>query len=111
MQYFSTPPINFKTGYYDKDEWFNSIIETCHDMEANDVLHVYNFGENKDLILDIYKDEGYDPNLSKINWDMVTIATVQYGKVVDDTDDTYVTDGSLWKELERIWNYEEFMTF
>ena len=101
MVYFSTPSTNFENGYYDKNEWLNSIIDLCHDMEANDVLHVYNFGDNKDLILDIYKDENYKGGEE---WNMVVISTWQRGIPVDNTEDVYVTDGSLFKELERIWN-------
>ena len=41
---------------------------------------------------------------------MVVISTWQKGIPVDDTEDIYVTDGSLYKELERIWNYKEFAT-
>ena len=110
MQYFSTPPTNFNTGYYDKDEWFYNIIECCHEMDANEKLIVYDFGENKDLILEVYKDEDFNTEVSETAWDMVTITTIQDGNAVDDTENIYVTDGSLYKELERIWGYQEFAT-
>ena len=110
MEYYSVPPTDFNTGYYDKKTWFNNIIEYCHDMEANDKLVVYEFGENKDLVLEIYKDEDYNAEKSETAWDIVRITTWQNGEAVDDTEDTYVTDGSLYKELERIWNYRDFTT-
>ena len=43
-------------------------------------------------------------------YNLVTISTATNGKWVDDTYDTHVTDGSLYKELQRINEYENFST-
>lgn len=88
----------------------DTIISYCHDMEANDKLEVYEFGRNNDLVLHIYKDEDYDASKDEDLFDIVRISTAQGGKWVDDTEDVYVTDGSLYKELQRINVYEKFAT-
>ena len=41
---------------------------------------------------------------------IVTIHTAQDGKWIDDTEDVYVTDGSLCRELERINSYTDMGT-
>lgn len=86
------------------------IIDYCHDLLADEKLVVYDFGKNGDLVLHIYKDEYYNPEVDEEYSDIVTIVTMQNGETVDDTEDTYVTDGSLYRELERIQNYEDFGT-
>ena len=94
----------------DKERVFADLIESCDDLNDCDNLIVYNFGVNGDLMLDILKDSEYDPESGEYN--IVTITTSQKKDMViqyvDDTEDTYVTDGSLEKELERIWNYQNF---
>ena len=40
----------------------------------------------------------------------MTISTARDGKFVDDTDDVYVSDGSLDRELKRINEYRDFAT-
>ena len=69
--------------------------------------NVFNSLNNK---IEDYKDEDFDPDADKNCWNLVRIHTAQNGKWVDDTEDTYVTDGSLYRELERIWNYRDFAT-
>lgn len=71
---------------------------------------VYEFGENCDLVLHIYKDEDYNPDKDRDYCNIVTISTARDGKFVDDTDDVYVTDGSLVRELKRINEYRDFAT-
>ena len=110
MKYDSYSPTDLNAGYYNKDYWFNSIVNVCHTMMANDELVVHAFGSNQDLTLHLYKDEDYNAAVDAEYSDMVFIVTTQNGQAVDDTEDTYVTDGSLYKELERIWNYEAFKT-
>lgn len=89
---------------------FDTIIDYCNDLQANEKLEVFEFGENYDLVLHIYKDEDFDMANDADNHNIVRISTAQNGKWVDDTEDTYVTDGALLKELERIWNYRDFAT-
>ncbi len=62
------------------------------------------------MVLHIYKDEEFDREKDADYSNMVTISTAQNGKWVDDIENTYVTDGSLYRELERIWNYRDFAT-
>ena len=84
----------------------DEIIDTCDDMEADDTLIVRAYGKNADLILDICKDENYEGGDA---YNMVDIATYTYdGKVVDDSFGVYVTDGNLYRELERIAEYRDF---
>lgn len=88
----------------------DTIISYCCDMEANDKLEVYEFGKNNDLVLHIYKDEDYDASKDENLFNIVRISTAQGGKLVDDTEDVSVTDGSLYKELQRINEYRDFST-
>ena len=110
-QWTSTPKIDYNgmVGVINRDDWFNDIIDICSNMEANDVCYVYDFGINGDLKLNIYKDEDYKANTDEYN--MVVINTSQlnseeYLEPVDDTEDIHISE--LWKELERIWNYEDY---
>ena len=89
---------------------FDTIIDYCNDLTANEKLEVFEFGKNCDLVLHIYKDEEYNPEKDKDYSNLVRISTAQNGEWVDDTGDTYVTDGTLYRELERIWNYRDFAT-
>ena len=85
----------------------DTIIDYCNDLEADEHLIVFEYGNNADLVLHIYKDEDYKGG---DNWNLVTISTFQNGEAVDDTGDTYVTDGSLLRELKRIAEYRDFGT-
>lgn len=89
---------------------FATIIDYCNDLAANEKLEVFEFGKNCDLVLHIYKDEEYNPKKDKDYSNIVRISTAQNGEWVDDTEDTYVMDGSLYRELERIYNYQDFRT-
>lgn len=84
------------------------IVDYCKDLLSDEKLEVYEFGENCDLVLHIYKDEDYNPDTGEFN--LVCISTAKDGKFVDDTGDTHVLDGSLEKELERINAYKDFST-
>ena len=117
MVFESNAVIDFDNGgHLDREAWFNNIIEMCDDMDAYDRLKVYDFGENRDLLLDIQKDPDFDRDVDPDKWNIVRIFTAQYNEAedmlrdVDDTEDTYVTDGSLYTELDRIWNYIDFGT-
>lgn len=57
-----------------------------------------------------FKTSEYDTSESTVTHNIVTISVSQNGKWVDDTEDTHVTDGSLDKELERIYYYKNFKT-
>jgi len=88
----------------------DKIIDYCNDLLSDEHLVVYDFGINGDLVLHIYKDEEFNPNVDLDDWNIVTVSTFQNGNAVDDTGDTYVTDGSLYRELERINEYRDFST-
>lgn len=94
-----------------RNGWFNQIVEDCDNLQADDTMTVTEFGVNKDLILYIHKDCDYDPEVDVNKWNIVSISTKQNDVWVDDTGDVYVTDGSLYKELERIWFYQNLETF
>ena len=85
----------------------DTIIDYCNDLKADEHLVVFEYGRNADLVLHIYKDEEYRGG---DDWNLVTISTFQNGEAVDDTGDTYVTDGTLLGELERIAEYKDFST-
>lgn len=89
-------------------EMINEIIEKCNNLCGNEKLRVEDFGKNKDLTLYIQKDCDYNPEIDKDKWNIFSITTVQNYTYVDDTEDIYVNDGSLYKELERIYNYKDF---
>ena len=112
---FENCGITNHNGWIDKEAWIDSIIEWCDGLDAEDYLYVWDFGANGDLKLEILKDPDYDRDVDPDKWNMVRIYTLQINsddilELVDDTEDTYVTDGSLYDELERIWNYEDFGT-
>ncbi len=98
-----------KESNNDKDAIFSEIVDRCNKMNASDTLEVQNFGEKKDLFLNIEKDSGYKKRKGKDYNNIVSIVTKKISQdkeeAVDDTGDTYVTDGSLYSELERIWEY------
>lgn len=83
-----------------------TIIDYCNDLEANDELEVFDFGLNGDLVLHIYKDEDFNPETEEYN--LVAIHVAQNGEWVYDSDDTHVTDGSLYKELDEIYKCKDF---
>lgn len=56
------------------------IIDYCNDLLADEKLTVFEFGENCDLVLHIYKDEEFNPALDKDYSNIVTIHTAQDGK-------------------------------
>ena len=87
---------------------FDTIVDYCNDLEANEKLIVFEFGWNCDLVLHIYKDEEYNPAVNNDYCNLVRISTARGGEWVDDSGDIYVTDGSLYRELERIYNYSNF---
>ena len=85
-----------------------TIIDYCNNLEGNEKLVVFEFGEENDLVLHIYKDEEFDSANDKDYSNIVTIHTARNGEWVDDTEDVYVNDGSLYRGLERINNYTDF---
>lgn len=92
------------------EEQINEIIDICDKLNAEEKVTIFEFGKNGDLVLHIYKDYEYNREVDEDYSNLVTIHTAQNGEWVDDTEDTYVTDGSLYRELERIWNYKDFGT-
>lgn len=92
------------------EEQIEEIIDICDKLDAEEEATIFEFGENGDLVLHIYKDCEFNRNSDPDYSNLVTIHTAQNGQWVDDTEDTYVSDGSLYRELERIWNYRDFGT-
>ena len=85
----------------------DTIINYCIDLPAGYELEILGFGRNNDLVLYIQKDELYK---DRDYANLVRISTKQNGKWVDDTEDIYVSDGSLYRELNRINSYKKFCT-
>lgn len=91
-----------------KDSLFEEIIDKCDLLKADETFTISDFGANGDLTLHFCKDCDYDREVDEDYSNLVMISTKQNGKYVDDTESIYVTDGELWKELERLWDYKDF---
>ena len=111
MEYTMTHPIDYTSGRSaSKEEFIDEIITRCNDLDADEKLIVYGFGEDNDLVLCIYKDEDFDREVSPDDWNLVDIHTLLDRQCVDDAVGIYVTDGELFKELNRIWHYQDLAT-
>jgi len=103
-----------KEAYYNYSEkepmdvQLSEIIRLCSNLDAGERLDVRNFGCYGELDLHITKDSSYHREVDEDYNNLVTISTCWRGKWVDDTGDIYVTDGSLWDELARIFHYKDF---
>lgn len=114
MSYTSAPE-NHNLSTDDIETWIDEIIDLCDQMDARERLIVYEFGKDYDLTLTIYKDEDFKRDEVNGDFNIVTICAQKLNKdkyleTVDDTEDTYVTDGSLYNELKRIWEHIDFST-
>lgn len=89
------------------NEQISQIVEICDNLDAEEKAVIFDFGANHDLVLHIYKDSDFVRDAEE-DYNLVRISTARDGKWLDDTEDTYVTDGSLRQELERIWHYKDF---
>jgi|GEM_PF-888716 len=84
----------------------DTIIDYCNDLAANEKLVVFEFGKNNDLVLHIYKDEDFDASKDE-DYNFVRISVITNGQGIEDIqEDIYVTDGSLQRELERIYDHD-----
>lgn len=85
------------------------IIDYCRDLLADEKMEVYEFGQNCDLVLHIYKDGEYSPSTDKDIFNMVRVHIARDGEWVDDADDIDLnTRRFLRQELERINEYRNF---
>ncbi len=62
------------------------IIDYCRDLLADEKLEVYEFGQNCDLVLHIYKDGDYSPSADKDIFNMVRVHTARDGEWVNPPD-------------------------
>lgn len=92
------------------EEQIEEIIDICDKLNAEESATIFEFGTNGDLVLHIYKDCDYNREIDGNAFNLVKVHTAQNGEWVDNTEDTYVTDGALRRELERIWSYKDFGT-
>lgn len=92
-----------------KDQ-IQEIIDISDKLDANESATIFEFGQNRDLVLHIDKDSEYHRDIDENLYNLVRVHTAQNGSWVDDTEDIYVTDGALYKELVRIWNYRDYGT-
>ncbi len=102
---------SFECGTDGAAKLSEAIANACFALEPNDHLIVFDYGFERDLRLDIYKDEDYDRARGEYN--LVVVHTSQKqsdGTIVnvDDTEDVYVGNGELERELLRIWEYRDF---
>ena len=88
----------------------DKVIDYCNDLLSDEHLVVYDFGQNGDLVLHIYKDEDFDPKKDSDYSNLVDIHTYQNGNVIDDAVGIYVTDGELYRELQRIYECKDMGT-
>lgn len=85
------------------------IIDYCRDLLADEKLEVYEFGQNCDLVLHIYKDGEYSTSADKDIFNMARVHTARDGKWIDEKEDIYLNDEQfLRQELERINKYRNF---
>ena len=85
------------------------IIDYCRDLLADEKLEVYEFGQNCDLVLHIYKDGEYSPSADKDIFNMARVHTARDGKWIDEKEDIYLNDEQfLRQELERTNKYRNF---
>ena len=89
-------------AYQLKSPDIDLIIDHCEILNADEKLEVLGFGQEADLTLHIQKDTDYCRKTDEFN--LVTCSTYRNGKSVDDTSDVHVTDGSLNRELDRIYH-------
>lgn len=59
----------------------DEIVNYCKDLLSDEKLEVYEFGENCDLVLHIYKDEDYNPDKDRDYCNIVTISTARDGNL------------------------------
>ena len=72
-----------------------------------DVMCIRNTSENYEYLI---QNEDASYVYYELEYNIVSISTARNGEWVDDTDDVYVTDGSLANELDRIYHYRKFAT-
>lgn len=90
-----------------EEEIIDDIIDRCDELAANEAIEINEFGKNNDLSLYIEKDEDYKGGDYS---NLVDVITSMDGAPVDDAVGIYVTDGQLYRELCRIYNYRDFST-
>ena len=64
----------FQCSNVPPQELIEELVNRCFTLEPNEHLVVFDFGEDLDLRLDIYKDEDYDGNEANIIWSGYTQA-------------------------------------
>lgn len=84
---------------------FGTIISYCDDLLANEKLIVFNFGRRHNLVLHVYKDEEYNPEKDKDEWNIVSISVAADGKFFHGTGDVHVND--LLIALDKLYNLEK----
>ncbi len=92
------------------DTLINEIISKCNTLRGDEEITITAFGANKDLTLKIIKDSDYDPDIDADYSNLVDIVTLRNDEPVDDATGIYVTDGQLYRELVRIYNYKDLTT-
>lgn len=88
----------------ERDKMINEIIDKCDKLPANGTIVIQDYGKLS-LTLNIFKDEDF--NLSPDGeYNLVDVISQKDGEPMDDVIDAHVTDGTLYRELDRLWDGE-----
>lgn len=91
------------------DEAINEIFSRCIKLKAGSEMIVTDYGENKDLLLQISMFSDYNPITDEKICDLVNVVITRSSDhaPVDEIIGVRCNE-KLKRELERIWNYEDF---
>lgn len=92
-----------------KETVINTVFDLCYDLNGDEEVEIDGFGVNSDLVLNIKKATSYNKEKDPEYSNLVEISTKMDGEWVDDTGNVYC-DGELLRQLERIYNYQNFET-
>lgn len=91
------------------DEAINEIVSGCIKLKAGSEMIVTDYGENKDLLLQISMFSDYNPIIDEKICDLVNVVTMRSSDHAPADEIIGIRcNEKLKRELERIWNYEDF---
>ena len=81
-------------------KWIDKIVEDCNKLNADESITVPDFGENKDLELNICKNCNF--NREKGEFNRVIIHIKKNGNHEKDIE-AWITENDLWDELDKLY--------